>query len=363
MEQKTALYARHIELGGKMVPFAGHLLPVQFKKGILEEHMIVREHAGMFDCSHMGEMRLDGPDALKNVNNLFSNSFDSMKDGACRYAIMLYEDGGCIDDLIVYRRNQNSFYVVINAANAAKDVQWIRDHLTGDVELTDMCDSYSQIAVQGPETLRLSSIVTGTPLPVKYYTFTEGVVIGGVECFVSRTGYTGSFGYEVFMPNEGAVAVWNALLDAGVEPCGLGSRDTLRTEAALPLYGHEISETIDPLTAGLDFAVKMDKPDFIGKSGLIARGTPTLKRVGLKVVGRGVIRDHQDVYDGDKKIGFVSSGTFMAWLNASAGMAFVSPEYAVVGKQLEVDVRGRRVAVEVAELPFYNTAREIPVLD
>ena len=362
MEQKTALYDRHVELGGKMVPFAGFMLPVQFKKGILEEHMIVREHVGMFDCSHMGEARLDGPDALKNVNNLFSNQFDSMKDGSCRYAVMLYEDGGCIDDLIVYRRSQDSYYVIINASNAARDVKWISDHLFGDVELTDMCDSSSQIAVQGPEALKMADIVKGTPLPVKYYTFTENVIIGGVDCFVSRTGYTGSFGYELFMPNEGAVAVWNALLDMGVEPCGLGSRDTLRTEAALPLYGHEISETIDLLMAGLDFAVKMDKADFIGKSGLIKRGTPAKKRVGLKVVGRGVIRDHQDVYDGDKLVGFVSSGTYMAWIKASAGMAFVDPELAAAGRRLEVDVRGRRVPVEVAPLPFYNTAREIPVL-
>lgn len=360
MEKKTALYDRHVELGGKMVPFAGYMLPVQFKKGILEEHMIVREHAGMFDCSHMGEARVDGPDALKNLNYLFTNSFDSMKDGGCRYSTMLYEDGGCIDDLIVYRRSQDSYYVIINAANAAKDVGWVRDHLTGDAVLTDMCDSYSQIALQGPDSLKLSSIVSGSPVPEKYYTFTEHVMIAGVDCFVSRTGYTGSFGYELFMPNEGAVAVWNALLDIGVEPCGLGSRDTLRTEAALPLYGHEISETIDPLMAGLNFAVKMDKPDFIGKAGLIKRGTPTRKRVGLKVTGRGVIRDHQDVYDGDKLVGFVSSGTFMAWLNASAGMAFIDLADAVVGKQLEVDVRGRRVGVEVTALPFYNTARETP---
>ncbi|EXG78924.1 glycine cleavage system aminomethyltransferase GcvT [Cloacibacillus evryensis] len=362
MEHKTALYDRHVELGGKMVPFAGYMLPVQFKKGILEEHMIVREHVGMFDCSHMGEARLDGPDALKNVNNLFSNSFDSMKDGSCRYSIMLYEDGGCIDDLIVYRRSQDSYYVIINASNAAKDVGWIRDHLIGDVKLTDMCDGYSQIAVQGPEALKMNSIISGSPLPEKYYTFTEHVIIAGVDCFISRTGYTGSFGYELFMPNEGAVAVWNALLEIGVEPCGLGSRDTLRTEAALPLYGHEITEVIDPLTAGLNFAVKMDKPDFIGKSGLVKRGTPTKKRVGIKVVGRGVIRDHQDVYDGDKLVGFVSSGTFMAWINASAGMAFVEPDVAVEGKRLEVDVRGRRVPVEVVPLPFYNTAREVPVL-
>ena len=362
MERKTALYDLHVELGGKMVPFAGHLLPVQFKKGILEEHMIVREHSGMFDCSHMGEVLLEGPDALMNVNNLFSNSFDSMKDGSCRYSVMLYENGGCIDDLIVYRRSEDSYYVVINASNAAKDVEWIRSHLIGNVSLTDMCDSYSQIAVQGPESLRMESIVSGTPLPVKYYTFSEHVIIAGVDCFISRTGYTGSFGYELFMPNEGAPAAWRALLEIGVEPCGLGSRDTLRTEAALPLYGHEISEIIDPIAAGLDFAVKMDKADFIGKSGLIKRGTPSKKRVGVKVIGRGVIREQQDIYDGETLIGFVSSGTFMAWLNASAGMAFIDTEKAEIGNKFEVDVRGRRVPVEIVPLPFYNTAREIPVL-
>lgn len=363
MEKKTALYDRHVELGGKMVPFAGYLMPVQFKKGIKEEHMIVREHAGVFDCSHMGLARVDGPDALANLNNLLTNRFDNMKDGDCVYALMLYEDGGCVDDLLVYRRNQNSYYLILNASNTAKDIDWICKHLKGDVEFL-MCESYSLIAVQGPATLKIVSELATGPLPVKYYTFTDNVEIAGVKCLVSRTGYTGSFGYEIFMPNdEGAVAVWDALLEKGVEPCGLGSRDTLRTEAGLPLYGHETSEEIDPITAGLGFFVKMDKDDFIGKAGLIERGTPATKRVGVKVTGRGIIRELQDIYDGDKKVGVVSSGTYMAWIDASAGMAFIDPDFAVIGKQLEVDVRGRRVPIEIVPLPFYNVSREDPVLE
>lgn len=359
MEQKTALYERHAALGGKIVPFAGFLLPVQFPKGILEEHKIVRQHVGMFDCSHMGEALLDGADALKNLNYLLTNRFDDMADYDCRYAIMLYPDGGCVDDLIVYKKNHDHYVIILNAANAAKDVAWMQEHLTGDAVLTDLCAEYSQIAVQGDDAQKcVSSIASGTPLPTKYYSFAEHVTIAGVDCLVSRTGYTGEYGYEIFMKNEGAVAVWDALLKTGVEPCGLGSRDTLRTEAGMPLYGHEINEKIDPLTAGLKFVVKMDKPDFIGKEGLLKRGDPTQKRVGLKVVGRAIIREHEDVYDGDRKIGFTSSGTYLPWVGYSGAMAYVDLDKAVIGSRYEVDVRGRRIPVEVIPLPFFSKTRK-----
>jgi aminomethyltransferase len=358
MDQKTALYERHVALGGKMVPFAGFSLPVQFQ-GILEEHRAVREHVGMFDCSHMGECVLEGTDALKNLNNLLSNSFDSMAVGACRYAIMLYEDGGCVDDMLVYRHAENRYSLIMNAANIAKDLDWIKTHLSGDVVLTDYSPEYSQIALQGPDAKELlTSLASGNPLPSKYYTFTEHVVVAGADCLVSRTGYTGEYGYEIFMKNAEAVQVWDALLNAGVVPCGLGARDTLRLEAGMPLYGHEISETIDPHTAGLDFAIKMDKPDFIGKAGLEKRGEPTTRRVGLKVVGRGIIRDHQEVFKNGRKIGVITSGTFLSWINVGAAMAYLDPAEAVVGNHAEVDVRGRRVPVEVVELPFYSRTRK-----
>ncbi len=358
MEQKTALYERHVALGGKMVPFAGFSLPVQFQ-GILEEHRAVREHAGAFDCSHMGECTLEGTDALKNLNNLLSNSFDTLAVGACRYAVMLYEDGGCVDDLLVYRHAENRYSLILNAANIAKDLSWIKTHLSGDTRLTDLSPEYSQIALQGPDAKGLlTGLASGNPLPAKYYTFTEHVTVAGADCLVSRTGYTGEYGYEIFMKNADAVKVWDTLLNAGAVPCGLGARDTLRLEAGMPLYGHEISETIDPLTAGLNFAVKMEKPDFIGKAALLKRGTPTRKRVGLKVIGRGIIRDPQKVYKGDRQIGFLTSGTFLSWINVGAGMAYVASEEAAVGNRAEVDVRGRRVPVEVVALPFYSRTRK-----
>lgn len=359
MDLKTPLYDRHVALGGKIVPFAGFLLPVQFPKGILEEHKIVREHVGMFDCSHMGEALVEGPDALTNLDYILTNRFDDMAIGGCRYSIMLYEDGGCVDDLIVYRRGQDRFLIILNAANAAKDVSWMKDHIKGNAVLTDISSQMAQIALQGADAQKLlTQIASGTELPTKYYTFAEHVMVAGVDCLVSRTGYTGEYGYEIFMKNEGAVPVWDALLAAGAEPCGLGSRDTLRLEAGMPLYGHEISEVIDPLTAGLGSAVKMDKEDFIGKSGLLRRGTPKRKRVGLKVTGRGVIREHQEVYDGDRLIGETSSGTYLPWVGVSCAMAYLDLDKAVVGNHAEVDVRGRRVPVEVVPLPFFSRTRK-----
>lgn len=359
MDQKTPLYERHVALGGKIVPFAGFLLPVQFPKGILEEHKMVREHVGMFDCSHMGEALVEGPDALENLDYILTNRFDDLAVGKCRYSIMLYEDGGCVDDLIVYRRGEDRFLIILNAANVAKDVAWMKAHIHGNVVLTDASAEISQIALQGADAKEiLTGLASGTECPSKYYTFKEHVMIAGVDCLVSRTGYTGEYGYEIFMKNEGAVKVWDALLDAGVEPCGLGSRDTLRMEAGMPLYGHEISETIDPLTAGLTFAVKMDKKDFIGKSGLISRGTPKRKRIGLKVTGRGIIRENQKVYEGDQVIGETSSGTYLPWVGVSCAMAYVDVDKAVVGNHAEVDVRGRRVPVEIVSLPFFSRTRK-----
>lgn len=358
MEQKTALYERHVALGGRMVPFAGFSLPVQFQ-GILEEHRAVREHVGAFDCSHMGECVLEGADALKNLNHLLTNSFDSLAVGACRYAVMLYEDGGCVDDMLVYRHAENRYSLILNAANVSKDLDWIKGRLSGDTVLTDLSPEYSQIALQGPDAKELlGELSSGNPLPTKYYTFVEHAVVAGADCLVSRTGYTGEYGYELFIKNADAVKVWDALLNAGAVPCGLGARDTLRLEAGMPLYGHEISDTIDPLTAGLNFAVKMEKPDFIGKEALEKRGAPTCRRVGLKVTGRGIIRDSQKVYQGNRQIGFITSGTFLPWIGVGAGMAYVDPEESDAGNHAEADVRGRRVPVEVVELPFYSRTRK-----
>lgn len=357
MDKKTPLYDRHVALGGTIVPFGGFLLPVQYKTGVLTEHNTVREHVGIFDVSHMGEALLSGPDALANLNAILTNSFDSMKTGACRYTIMLYPDGGCVDDLIVYRRGEDSFLLVLNASNTDKDVAWIREHLTGDVTFENISDKVAQIAVQGPETKAVMAGLTDLEaLPRKYYSFKEHVTVAGCDCLVSRTGYTGEFGYEIYTAAENAETIWNALLEKGAMPCGLGARDTLRLEAGMPLYGHEISETIDPVTAGLGFAIKMDKP-FIGRDALLAKGEPAMERVGLRVTGRGIIREHQDIYQGDVKVGNTTSGTFCPFLKVACAMAYVEKDKAVPGTPVEVEVRGRRVACEVTALPFYNRAK------
>ncbi len=359
MDQKTPLYDRHVALGGKIVPFGGFLLPVQYPTGIIAEHKAVRETAGLFDVSHMGEVILEGPDALQNLNHILTNRFDSLAIGGCRYAVMLYEDGGCVDDLIVYRRAETSYLIILNASNTEKDVAWLEKHVSGDAVLKNVSAFVGQIALQGPKAEDvLEKVADKAGFPTKYYSFVEPLSVAGVPCLVSRTGYTGEFGYEIYMKAEAAPVVWDALVNAGGVPCGLGARDTLRLEAAMPLYGHELSEHIDPLSAGLGFAVKMDKDTFIGKEALLAKGEPKRVRVGLQVVGRGIVREHQAVYQGDVCIGETSSGTMLPWVGAACAMAYVDADKSALDTPVEVDVRGRRVAAKIVEMPFYSRTRK-----
>lgn len=355
MEKKTPLYERHVALGGKLVPFAGYLLPVQYKAGVIAEHMAVRKHAGLFDVSHMGEALLTGKAAVENLNAILTNDFTTMPVGACRYALMLYENGGTVDDLIVYRLGAEQFLLVLNASNTEKDVAWLRGHLEGDAALTDLSSQVAQIALQGPASKELLSALTDVDaLPQKYYTFAEHLTVAGAPCLVSRTGYTGEFGYEVYLSPEDAPRVWDALIGQGAVPCGLGARDTLRLEAAMPLYGHELSAEIDPITAGLAFAVKFTKPDFIGKAALVAKGEPAVTRVGLKVTGRGIIREGEAVFIGEKEVGKTTSGTYCPALEVGCAMAYLQREHAAPGTAVEVEVRGRRVPAQVLPLPFYQ---------
>lgn len=360
MEKKTPLYHRHEAIGGKIVPFAGYLLPVQYPAGVIAEHKAVRERAGIFDVSHMGEALLEGPDAVANLDYLLSNRFGDLAIGGARYAILLYEDGGTVDDLIVYRQGEEKFFLVLNASNTDKDVAWIREHLKGDVNFTELSDQVAQISLQGPDSKAiLAGLADEALLPSKYYTFTENVEVAGVPCMVSRTGYTGEFGYELYMAPEGAEAVWDSLVDAGVQPCGLGARDTLRLEAGMPLYGHELSAQIDPITAGLGFVVKLDKEDFIGKAALVAKGEPSQVRVGLKVTGRGIVREEGKVFLGDEEIGVTTSGIHCPTLNVGCAMAYVDKARAELGTAVEVEVRGRRVAAEIVSLPFYSRTKKV----
>ena len=358
MERKTPLYDCHVAAKGKIVPFAGFLLPVQYEEGIIAEHMAVRTKAGMFDVSHMAEMTVIGPDAVKNLQMLVTNDCSNMADGQVKYTTMCYENGTVVDDLLVYKIDDTHFLLVVNAANHEKDAKWIKDHLFGDVQFEDISDDVAQIALQGPASLKImSKIADPAVLPQKYYTLVPKMMVAGKECLVSRTGYTGEFGYEIYCAPQDAAAIWNALLENGKEegliPCGLGCRDTLRFEGGMPLYGHEIDDTITPKEAGLGFCVKMNKEDFIGKAAL-AEKEVTRKMAGLKILGRGIAREHQEVYVGDKKVGFTASGTHCPFLGGAYATALLDLPYNEIGTEVEIDIRGKRVKAEVIKTPFYK---------
>lgn len=335
-------------------------MPVQYPAGVIKEHMAVREAVGIFDVSHMGELVISGPDALSELNRILTNDFTNMQVGRIRYSVLCNENGGCVDDLIVYKMAEDKYLLVVNAANTDKDREWIKAQIKGNVDFNDISETVGQIAIQGPKSKDVMTKLVGDEslLPEKYYWFTPYVTIAGVQCLVSQTGYTGSFGYEVYTPAEGVVTVWNAMLEAGKEfgllPCGLGARDTLRLEAAMPLYGHEMNDDISPLEAGLDFGVKMNKEDFIGKSGIEAKGEPKVKRVGIKVTGRGIAREHCDIYMDGEKVGETTSGTHCPFLGYAVAMGYVPTEKSDVGTKLEIDVRGRRIEGEIVPLPFYK---------
>ena len=365
MEKKTPLYDCHVALGGKIVPFAGYLLPVQYTTGVITEHMAVRTKAGLFDVSHMAEIVLEGPDALANANMLTTVIVDEMVDGQVKYSPMCNENGGIVDDLMIYRLKADKYLFVVNAANHEKDYQWMKDHITGDVTLTDISESVAQIALQGPasDTI-LSKICEESYIPTKYYTFVEeGVLRLGdreITAIVSKTGYTGEDGYELYCKAEDACDLWNTLLTIGADecliPCGLGARDTLRLEAAMPLYGHEMNDELTPKESGIGFFVKMDKPDFIGKQAILDKGAPTIKRVGLLVTGRGIAREHCPVYVDGKQVGEVTSGTHCPYIGKAIAMAYLPIELAVVGNAVQIDVRGRMIDAEIIKLPFYKKA-------
>ena len=361
-EKKTPLYDIHVEEGGKIVPFGGYLLPVQYKTGVIAEHKAVREKAGLFDVSHMGEITVSGPAALEALNHLLTNDFTDMKEGRVRYSVMCNADGGCVDDVVVYKFGEESYLVVVNAANKDKDFAHMAANLVPGAEAQDISESVAQLALQGPASGDiLAGLVTSGEPPQKYYTAKKDVYIEGMECMISRTGYTGEFGYEIYTAAENAEKLWKALRKAGepygLIPAGLGARDTLRLEASMPLYGHELNDGISPVEAGLSSAVRMNKPEFMGKEALIARGEPNKVRVGLKVTGRGIIREHQDIYIGDENVGITTSGTFCPHIDHAMAMAMIDAGRSAVGTVVEADVRGRRIPAEIVPMPFYKRSK------
>lgn len=362
MDRVTPLYERHRELGGKIVPFAGYLLPVQYK-GVIAEHNAVRTAAGLFDVSHMGEALLTGPDALANLNMWLTNDYTDLKDGRVRYSPMCNERGGVVDDLLVYRYDAEKYMIVINAANRFKDVEWISAHLFGNVQFKDVSDSVAELALQGPATRDImNAVAPDIKLPAKYYSFMPAVKVCGVDCLLSRTGYTGEVGYELYCAPADAVKLFDALLAGGeafgLTPCGLGARDTLRLEAGMPLYGHEMNDDISPLETGLGSFVKFDKADFVGRQAMLDRGEPAITRVGLKMIDRGIARENLPLYKDGRQVGRTTSGTHCPFINYAAAMALVETGCASVGTALEVDVRGRMLKCEVVPLPFYSRVKQ-----
>ncbi|MDX2267642.1 MAG: glycine cleavage system aminomethyltransferase GcvT [Bryobacter sp.] len=361
---ETPLFRAHVALGAKMVDFGGWNMPVQYK-GILDEHKAVRSAAGVFDVSHMGEIVVRGPQALDLVNYISTNDAAKLQDGQAHYSGLLYEHGGFVDDILVHRVSATEFFLCVNASNQDKDFGHIQSYsfFEGQRRFDAMVENagprYAQIAVQGPQSLALLQPLTQTDLAaIRYYWFQDGEV-AGLPTRIARTGYTGEDGFELYVAAENAVELWNRLLSLGAVPCGLGARNTLRLEAAMALYGHEIDATISPLEAGLGWIVKFAKPDFVGKAALEKQKAAGLARklCGFVMKGRGIGRDGYEVLANGAPTGWVTSGGPAPTLNQNIGLCYLPLALANPGQAIEVVVRQQPVAAEVVPTPFYKRAK------
>lgn len=361
--KRTPLFETHQKAGGKLVDYAGWEMPVQYEGlGLVEEHTAVRTKAGLFDVSHMGEVDIKGPEAQKFVDYLVTNDIASLENTQIAYTFMCNENGGIVEDLLVYKYDENHIYLVVNAANIDKDVKWINEKAAGfDVVVKDVSPSVAEVAIQGPEAQAILQKVVDVDLnTIKFFYFNESVKVAGCDCLVSRTGYTGEDGFEVYTTNDCIEKVWNALIEAGgddIKPAGLGARDTLRFEASLPLYGNEMAEDISPLEAGLGFFVKLGKAsDFIGKSVLAKQKEEGLKRktVGFEMKDRGIPRHGYEVVKDGKVIGHVATGYFAPTVQKTIGNALIEAEYADLGTEIEIKIRNKTAKAEVISKRFYQ---------
>ncbi|HWI48191.1 MAG TPA: glycine cleavage system aminomethyltransferase GcvT [Rummeliibacillus sp.] len=356
----TPLFDSYAKYGGKTIDFGGWDLPVQFSS-IKAEHEAVRTKAGLFDVSHMGEVFVEGSESLAYLQNLVTNDVSKVAINQTQYTTMCYENGGVVDDLLIYRLEENRYLLVVNAANIEKDVDWMKKQAFGDVKITNSSDEFGQLALQGPLAEEVLQQLTDINLQeIKPFRLKQHVSISGFDTLVSRTGYTGEDGFEIYASEEAVVALWDQILKAGeskgVIPCGLGARDTLRFEACLPLYGQELSNTISPLEAGINFVVKLQKEDFIGKAPLLDQkenGVPR-KSIGIEMIDKGIPRHGYRVFKGDEEIGEVTTGTQSPLTKRNIGLALVKSEFAEVGQELEIEIRNRRLKVKTVETPFYK---------
>ncbi|UTR14463.1 glycine cleavage system aminomethyltransferase GcvT [Salipaludibacillus sp. LMS25] len=358
--KRTPLFTTY-EKKAKVINFGGWELPVQFSS-IQEEHEAVRTKAGLFDVSHMGEIEIKGPGTLAFLQYMLTNDVQKVKAGSCQYTAMCYENGGTVDDLVLYKKSDEDVLLVVNAANIEKNVNWLKQHVFGDVQIANVSERYAQLAIQGPKAEAITQQLTNEPLnQITFFKFRDEVELAGKSVLISRTGYTGEDGFEIYCRPEDAVLLWERLIEGGAEfgllPCGLGARDTLRFEAKLALYGQELSEKISPIEAGIGFAVKTEKEaDFIGKDVLKRQkeqGTAR-KLVGLEMIDKGIPRAQYEVYKNGEKIGFVTTGTQSPTLRKNIGLALIDATYKDLDTEVEVQIRKRRAKAKIVKTPFYH---------
>lgn len=363
--KRTPLFDVYKESGGKTIDFGGWDLPVQFSS-IKEEHEAVRTKAGLFDVSHMGEFTVKGNGSLAFLQKMMTNDISKLKKGAAQYTAMCYENGGTVDDLLVYKMDEDDYLLVVNASNIEKDFNWLEQHNDEAVQLNNCSEEIAQLALQGPlaETV-LSQLVSNTKLSeMGSFKFQDGVMLAGKDVLVSRTGYTGEDGFEIYCDQKDAVSLWHSILEAGKEfgvlPCGLGARDTLRFESTLALYGQELSADITPLETGIGFAVKVNKEaEFIGKEVLQNQkenGVPR-KLVGVEMIDRGIPRHGYTVFVGEDEVGFITTGTQSPTLKKNIGLALLKVDHAVLGNEILVEIRGKRVKAKIVSTPFYKRTK------
>jgi len=355
---RTAFHSIHQRLGAKIVEFAGYEMPVQYN-GIIDEHKLVRERVGLFDVSHMGEVEIWGRDALEFVQHITINDASKLTEGKVQYSAMCYDDGGIVDDLLVYHMGDH-FMLVINAANIVKDIEWMQRHVSGDVKLKNRSEDISLLAVQGPNSLATLQKLTSADLSrIAYYNFVR-YKLAGVDMVISRTGYTGELGFEIYFPADIVTAerVWNAIMDAGKEfaigPVGLGARDTLRLEMGFCLYGHDIDQTTHPLEAGLGWITKLDKGEFNGRERILKAKQDGLARrlIGLALNERAFPRQGYDITSNGSSIGTVTSGMFSPILDKGIGLGYVKEQYCAAGTPIHLMIRNKAIAATVVQVPF-----------
>jgi aminomethyltransferase len=354
---KTPLNQIHKDMGAKMTNFGGWEMPVEYT-GIIEEHKAVRNQCGLFDVSHMGEILISGENAAKSLQKIITNDLQKLEPGKIIYTPICKPDGGIIDDLLVYCLQEDQYLMVVNASNIEKDFKWINNHLLEKTKADNLSNKYAMLALQGPESKKILTQLTDIDLnSLDYYRFRQAKA-AGIEMIISRTGYTGELGYELYFEPEAAVKIWDQLMEAGsdfgLKACGLGARDTLRLEKAYPLYGNDIDETTNPYQAGLSWTVAINKGDFIGREKLIEieKNCCQQKLSSFKITGRGMARHGYEVYAEQEKIGEVTSGSYSPTLEESIGLAYLKNEYTEPGTEIEIKVRKRMVKAEVLKGPF-----------